>query len=103
MTEHCGLHRGHQLARFDAERGEAENLVAVFRDEDLHKAAWFRHGLGAQYFGHRQFRESIVDARTARLHLVLSHSRELGIGEHTERDQAPSLGSVLAVQVGIHD
>jgi hypothetical protein len=33
VTEHRSLHRYHQLARFELERGEAQNLVAVFGDE----------------------------------------------------------------------
>src|ERR1700719_2123507 len=103
MTEHRGLHRDHQLARFESECGEAQNLVAVFGDEYFHEAARLGDRFRAQYFGHRQLRHPIFDAVAPRFDFVLTDARQFRIGEHAERDEAIAVSAIGAAQVRVHD
>src|ERR1700730_16970684 len=103
VTEHRSLHRYHQLARFECESGEAQNLVAVFGYEYLHEAARLGDRFGAQHFGHRQLRHPIYDAVATGFDFILSDTRQFRIGEHAEGDQAIALGAIAAAQVRVHD
>src|SRR5262245_21366944 len=103
MTEHRGLHRDHQFARFDAERGKAKDLVAILRDQHLHHAAWLGNRPRAQNFGHGQSGHAIFDALATRLDLVYPDSRQLWIGEHAGRDQPLGRGPPPALQVVVND
>ncbi len=86
MTKHRGLHRYHQLARFECESGEAQNLVAGFGDEYFHEAARLGDRFRAEHFGHRQLRHPIFDAVATGFDFILSDTRQFRIGEHAEGD-----------------
>src|ERR1700691_3876944 len=103
MTQHRGLHRHHQLARFESECGEAHNLVAGFRNEYFHEAARFGDRFRAQYFGHWQLRDAVLDAVSTRFELVFPDTRQFRIGEHAKGNQAVALGASAAAQVCMHD
>src|SRR6266851_3560945 len=103
VAEHRGLHRYHQLARFESECGEAENLVAVFGNQRLHDAARLGNRFRTEYFGHRQLRHAILHAVATRFELVLTDSRQFRVGEHAKGNQAIAVGAIAAAQVRVHD
>ena len=101
--QHSCLDHGDNFAGFGPDHGEAENAVAIRRNQHLHKAVRLRQGLCSQYGGNRQLGEANGDALASRFVFVQADMRERWIGEHAIGGQPAARRALAARHLVVND